>query len=65
MAKFTIHNEQGHFMSDTAKTLESAKSKCDKASYNCKVFETYMAKSPWRPWTNKLVAHGREVYRNF
>jgi hypothetical protein len=65
MAKFTLHNEHGDFMSDTAKTFESAKSKCDKTSYKCKVFETYMAKSPWKPWDDKLVEHGKEVYRNF
>ena len=65
MAKFTLHNEHGDFMHDTAKTLKSAKLKCNEASYNCKVFETYMAKSPWKPWSNKLVEHGKEVYRNF
>jgi hypothetical protein len=65
MAKFTLHNEHGDFMSISASTLKSAKEKCDQASFNCKVFETYMAKSPWRPWENKLVEHGREVHRNF
>lgn len=65
MAKFTLHNEQGDFMSDTAKTFDSAKSKCDRATYKCKVLETYMAKSPWRHWDDKLVEHGKEVYRNF
>ena len=61
-AKFTLHNEHGDFMSDTAKTLESAKCKCDRVTYKCRVFETYMAKSPW---DDKLVEHGKEVYRNF
>lgn len=65
MAKFTLHNEDGDFMSVTARTLESAKAKCDKAAYNCRVMETYMAKSPWRHWDSKQVEHGREVYRNF
>lgn len=36
MAKFTLHNEHGDFMSDTAKTLKFAKSKCDRANYKCK-----------------------------
>lgn len=50
MGKFTLHNEHGDFMSDTSRTLKSAKVKCDKVSYKCKVMEAYMAKSPWRPW---------------
>jgi hypothetical protein len=62
MAKFTLHNENGDFMSDTAKTLNAAKVKCDKATYKCKVYETYNAKSPW---CNKLTEHGKEVYRNY
>jgi hypothetical protein len=65
MAKFTLHNESGSFMNETAKTLKAAINKCKKASYKCKVMETYMAKSPWQPWNEKLVPHGREVYRNF
>ena len=62
MAKYTLHNENGDFMSDTARALKSAKAKCDKATYKCRVLETYMDKSPWN---NKLTEHGREVYRNF
>lgn len=62
MSKFTLHNEHGDFMHDIAKSLESAISKCDKTPYKCKVFETYMDKSPWG---NKQTEHGREVYRNF
>jgi hypothetical protein len=65
MTKFTLHNEHGDFMSDTARTLESGKDKCLKATYKCRLFETYMAKSPWRPWDDKLVEHGREVFRNY
>ena len=65
MAKFTLHNEGGDFIPDTAKTLETAKAKCDKATYKCRVFETYMDKSPWKPWEDKLVEHGKEVYRNY
>ena len=65
MAKFTLHNIHGDFMSVSARTFESAKKKCDSVSYKCKVFETYMAKSPWRPWDEKLVEYGKEVYRNF
>ncbi len=65
MAKFTLHNEHGDFMHDTAKTLEAAKIKCNAASYKCKVLETYFARSPFRPWDPKLVEHGREVYKNF
>jgi len=65
MAKFTFHNEHGDFMFDTEKTFESAKVKCDNAPYKCRVFETYRAKSPMRLWENKLVEHGKEVYRNF
>jgi hypothetical protein len=63
MAKFTLHNESGDFMHDTARTLESAKKKCEAASYKCKVLETYMAPSPWDK--SKITEHGREVYRNF
>jgi hypothetical protein len=62
MAKFTLHNENGDFMSDSASTLKSAKTKCDSKEYKCKVLETYIAPSPWN---NKLVEHGKEVYRNF
>lgn len=65
MAKFTLHNEHGDFMLDTSRTLETAKAKCDKVNYKCKVVEAYMAKSLSRPWDNKLVEHGKEVYRNF
>ncbi len=65
MAKFTLHNQYGDFMSDSASTLESAKEKCDKKTYNCRVLETYFARSPWRPWDPKLTEHGREVYRNY
>jgi hypothetical protein len=65
MVKFTLHNEHGDFMSETVKTFELAKTKCDKTSYKCKVFETYMTKSPWGPCEDKLVEHGKEVYRNF
>jgi len=63
MAKFTLHNEHGDFMHDTAKTLEAAKKKCLEASYKCKVFETYMAPSPWDK--NKTTEHGKEVFKNF
>ncbi len=65
MAKFTLHNQHGSFMHDSAKTIQAAKDKCDKQSYKCIVYETYYAQSPWRPWDPKLVAHGREVHRNF
>lgn len=65
MSRYTLHNEYGIFMSNTAETLGEAKTKCDSANYNCVVCETYMAKSPWRPWDCKLVEHAREVYRNF
>ena len=65
MAKFTLHNEHGDFMSDTASTLTLAKTKCNKASYKCKVFETYTAKSPFKRWDNKPVEHAKEIYRNF
>lgn len=65
MAKFTLHNQHGDFMSDTAKTLEAAKKKCDNARYKCRVLETYYARSSWRPWDEKLVEHGREVYRKY
>lgn len=65
MAKFTLHNESGDFMHDTARTLEGAKKKCDNVKYKCKVFETYYAKSSWRSWDEKLVEHGREIYRNY
>ena len=62
MAKFTLHNESGDFMSDTAKTLEAAKVKCDKARYRCKVYQTFMDKSPFN---GIITEHGREVYKNF
>ena len=65
MAKFTLHNADGAFMHDTAKTLEGAKVKCDKAKYKCRVMETYFTRSPFRPWDEKLVEHGKEVYRNY
>lgn len=65
MAKFTLHNKYGDFMQDTAKTLEAAKLKCDNSEFNCIVCETYYAKSSWKPWDEKLVEHGKEVYRNF
>jgi hypothetical protein len=65
MASFTLHNESGDFMHVTARSLDSAKKKCDEMDYKCKVMETYYAKSPWRPWDNKLVAHGKEVHRNY
>ena len=65
MAKFTLHNEHGDYMHDNALTLESAKKKCDLAGYRCKVMETYMARSPFKPWDPKLVEHGREVYTNY
>ncbi len=65
MAKFTLHNQYGDYMFDNAKTLDAVKTKCDLAKYKCIVYETYMAKSPWTPWDNKLVEHGKEVYRNF
>ena len=63
MAKFTLHNEHGDFMHDTAKSLNSAKEKCDNADYNCKVCETYFAPSPFDK--TKITEHGREVYRNY
>lgn len=63
MAKFTLHNRHGDFMSDSASTLESAKKKCNAVSYKCKVLETYYAPSPFNK--NKITEHGREVYRNF
>ena len=65
MGKFTIHNSNGDFMHDTTKTLDRAKEKCHKVNYKCKVYETYYARSPWRPWDEKLVEHGKEVYRNY
>lgn len=65
MAKFTLHNERGDFMHETARTLESAKQKCDAKTYKCRVLETYYAKSSWRPWDERLVEHGRDVYRNY
>tara|TARA_R110000772_G_C13310268_1_gene440113 strand:+ start:30389 stop:30580 length:192 start_codon:yes stop_codon:yes gene_type:complete len=63
MAKFTLHNEHGDFMHDTAKSLNSAKDKCDNVTYNCKVCETYFAPSPFD--STKITEHGREVYRNY
>ena len=63
MAKFTLHNKDKDFMHDTARTLKSAKIKCDAKTYNCIVFETYFAPSPWDK--NKITEHGKEVYRNF
>jgi hypothetical protein len=65
MAKFTLHNKEGDFMHITARTIESAKKKCDEVDFDCKVCETYYAKSPFRPWDDKLVEHGREVYKNY
>jgi hypothetical protein len=65
MAKFTLHNEHGDFMHDTAPTIERAKKKCTGSKYKCKVMETYYAKSAWRPWEDKLVECGKEVFRNF
>lgn len=65
MAKFTLHNEIGTYMNDSASTLDAAIEKCNAVKYKCIVFQTYFAKSDWRPWDNKLVEHGREVYRNF
>ena len=63
MAKFTLHNENGDFMHDSARTLKAAKTKCDSAGYKCKVFETYFAPSPWN--SEKITEHGKEVYCNF
>lgn len=63
MAKFTLHNEYGDFMHDTAKTLKSAIDKCNNATYNCIVCETYYAPSPFDK--NKITEHGRKVYQNF
>lgn len=66
MANFTLHNEIGDYMYEWAHTLEGAKKKCDKATYKCRVFQTYYDKSPWSTnETDKLVEHGREVYRNY
>jgi len=62
MAKYTLHNKSGDFMYDTAKTLKAAKIKCDKATYKCKVYETYYAASPW---SDLITEHGKEVYRNY
>ncbi len=62
MAKFTLHNQYGDFMHDTARTLKSAKDKCLKVTYKCKVMETYIAPSPWN---GKPSKHGREVFRNY
>jgi len=63
MAKFTLHNKDNDFMHDTAKTLDGAKKKCDNATYNCKVFETFFAPSPFD--NSKITEHGREVYKNY
>ena len=63
MAKFTLHNSSGDFMSDTAKTLKSAIEKCNKAEYKCVVCETYFVPSPFNP--KKITEHGRKVYQNF
>ena len=65
MAKYTLHNRDGDFMSDTARTFEAAKKKCDQASYKCRVLETYFARSAWKPWDEKLIECGKEVYRNY
>jgi len=65
MAKFTLHSESGDFLHDTARTLEDAKKKCDSRKHKCRVCETYFAKSSWRPWDEKLVEHGKDVYRNY
>lgn len=63
MAKFTLHNQDGDFMHDTARTLKSAKAKCDKATYKCHVLETYFAPSPFD--SSKITEHGRDVYQNY
>ena len=65
MAKYTLHNKSGDFMYDTTRTLKGAVKKCNEATYMCRVFETYYAVSPWKPWDTKLVEHGREVYKNY
>ena len=62
MAKFTLHNENGDFMSDSARTLKSAIKKCNEVKYKCKVYESYFAESIW---DKKVVEHGKEVYRNY
>ena len=63
MAKFTLHNESGDFLEDSARTLQSAIKKCDLYKYNVKVYETYFAPSPFNK--NKITEHGKEVYKNF
>jgi len=65
MAKYTLHSESGDFLHRTFRKLDTAKLFCDKQERKYKVYETYYAKSPWRPWDDTLVEHGREVYRNF
>jgi len=63
MAKFTIHNQHGDYMSINARTLNKAIIECDKLTINAIVCETYFAPSPFNK--NKITEHGREVYRNF
>lgn len=63
MAKFTLHDQYGNFMHETARTLEVAKAKCLVRQYKCTVCETYFAPSPWDK--TKIVEHGKEVFRNY
>lgn len=63
MPKFTLHNQNGDYMHDSARTLKIAKQKCDNVKSKCQVCETYLAQSPWD--SSKTTEHSKVVYRNY
>lgn len=63
--EFTIHNKYGDYMGYKYRSLNKAIEECNKQSYESIVFQIYFDVSSWRPWDKRLIAHGKEVYRNY